>query len=272
MQDMLNVAEGYPLYDTVVVCSELYGKEKSIPGWFTTFVDFADNERHTFFKGRTIGNSHLAYTNLDSADNVDFVYTMVSLGVRFIAPVCPDGINSTLESPTYLNENSIPWWLWDLPKHCGFDFRVQQDIIVENSCIAMPPGYGPRGGGGSQPEEFGATTDAPNTQAWRVTTGNNGEPVIDCRFPFPNPIKIPRNASIEANIYPSRYARYIMGQMDGPRDVVLLTEGQAQTPAAVTDYYDYPNRFAIQVSAFGYREVQQRGQYHAPGAALAARG
>jgi len=265
--DMLNVAESYPLYDSICICSEMYGKEKSINGWFTSFQDFSANEKHTFFKSRTIGNSHLAYCNLDSADNVDFVFKAFSIGVRFFAPVSPDGDNSIIVSPVSANENMIPWWLFDLPKHCGLDFRVQQDVIVENTCLATPPGYGPRLGGGAQPVEPGSSSAANNTP-WKIVTGTNGEPAIDNRFPFPTPIRIPRNSTIEANIYPSIYARYIMRTLAGPSSWVLLTESQVEQPQGQTDYITVPTRFGITVSLYGYREVQQRGQYHAPGYAL----
>jgi len=261
----LNVAESYPIYDTVIICSELFGKEKSLNGWYTTFRDFASDEKHTFFKTRTIGNSHLAYCNMDSADNIDFVYKAYSIGVRFFAPVSPEGYSEIIVSPAGMNENVIPFWLFDLPKHVGIDFRVQQDVIVENTCLATPPGYGPRGGGGAQPVPDAAGI-FPNQAPWKVTTGSNGEPVIDNRFPFPSPIEIPRNTPIEANLVLSSYARYIVGGWIGPRSWVLPTEEQASQPPGQADYFVTSTRFGIQVSLYGYRQVQQRGQYHAPGA------
>lgn len=260
-----NVAESYPLYDTVIVCSELYGKEKSLNGWFTNFRDFAANERHTFFKDRTIGNSHQAYCNLDSADNVDFVFKAYSLGVRFFGPVMPDSDHYIIVSPADMNENVLPWWLFDLPKHCGIDFKVQQDTIVENTCLATPPGYGGRIGGGSHPV-VETTAPTPNQTPWKTVIGTNGEPCIDNRFTFPSPIAIPRNATIEANIYPSVYARYMMSTLFGPDLNVLLTQEQDTQPQGQTDYFTIPTRYGIQVSLYGYREVQQRGQYHSPGA------
>lgn len=265
-QPYLNVAESYALYDTVIICNELYGKEKSIPGWYTTFQNFGADEKHTFFKNRTIGNSNLAYCNMDSADNVDFVFHAISIGVRFIAPIAIDGYNTGVVSPAGHNENVTPFWLFDLPAHCGIDFRVQQDVIVENTCLATPPGYGPRGGGGSQPAPDATAPTFPNQIPWKVVTGSNGEPVVDSRFPFPEPIEIPRNTPIEANIYLSTYARYIIGAWRGPLSWVMLTESQAaQPPGLDTDYFSVPVRFGIQVSLFGYRETQQRGQYWAPG-------
>lgn len=271
VQAYMNVAESYPIYDTVVICEELYGKEKSLEGWFTSFRDFAANEKHVFFKSRTIGSANLAYCNMDSADNLDFVYHAVSLGVRFIAPIAPEGFNEIVVSPAFHNENVIPFWAFDLPAHCGIDFRVQQDVIVENTCIATPPGYGMRGGGGAQPLTD-TTGTVPNQTPWKVVTGNNGEPVVDNRFPFPEPIAIPRNTPIEANLYLGSYAKYIVSRWKGPESWVLLTENQAADPPVDGDFFSTPVRFAIQVSLYGYREVQQRGQYHAPGAIKSASG
>jgi len=264
---VMNVAEAYSLYDTVIVCSELFGKEKSINGWYTSFADFAADEKHTFFKSRTAGNSHLAYCNMDSADNVDFVFKAFSMGVRFFAPVSPDTINTIIVSPTDMNENVPPLWMFDLAKHCGIDFRVQQDVIVENTCLATPPGYGPRGGGGAQPaQDDNPDPDFPNQTSWKVTVGSNGEPCIDNRFPFPKPISIARNTSIEANIYLSGYARFLLGNLDGPDLWVLPAEETDTQPPGDANYIQMTTRYGIQVSLYGYREVQQRGQYHAPGA------
>lgn len=264
-ENYLNVAEPYPIYDTVIVSSQLYGKELGIVGWYTNFRDFADDTRHTFFKSRTAGSSDLAYCNMDSADNIDFVYKAFSIGVRFFGPVMPDAYNEIIISPNYIQENEHTFWMFDLAKHVGMDFRVQQDVIVENACIASPPGYGPRGGGGAHPQE---DDDAPfpNQTPWKCCVGSNGEPVIDNRFAFPEPIEIPRNASIEANLYLSSYARFVLGDMMGPRQNVYPTEEAETQPPAQTDYITIPTRYGIQVSLFGYREVQQRGQYHAPGA------
>lgn len=262
----MNVAEPYPLYDTIIVSKELFGKEQSINGWFTSFGDFAANERHTFFKSRTIGNSNLAYCNMDSADNVDFAYKIFSIGVRFFAPVNADSNNQIVVSPEKMNDGNTPWWLWELPKHCGFDFRIQQDTIIEDTCAAVPPGYGPRLGCGAQPIQDIADISDYNMTQWQAVTGTNGEPCIDNRFSFgDNPIEVPRNATIEANIYPSVYARTIMADLFGPHDAVLPAE-EGTTPPGQTDYISFGQRYGITVSLYGYRMVQQRGQYFAPGA------
>jgi hypothetical protein len=259
-----NVAESASLYDTVCVCKTLYGKETSIGGWFTTFAGFAANEKHTFFKNRTEGSSHLAYCNMQSADNVDFVFKCFSFGVRFFAPVSPDALNINLMSPQAYLENMPAFWMFDLPKHCGIDLKVQQDTIIENTCLATPPGYGPRGGGGAQPATDTRLANANQVQ-WKSIVGTIGLPSIDNRFPLPDPISIPRNTPIEVNISVSQYARDLLRQLGGPWDDVFLTGQQAAGPI-YTDYIAKPTRYGIQVSLYGYREVQQRGQYFAPGA------
>lgn len=263
-----NVAESASLYDTVIICESMYGKETSINGWFTTFAGFAANEKHTFFKSRTEGSSNLAYCNMQSADSVDFVFKVFSFGVRFFAPVSPDAINYTIQSPVQYADNMPAFWTFDLPKFCGIDFRVQQDIIIENTCLATPSGYGPRGGGGAQPATDTRIGNA-NQIPWKTNVGTIGEPSIDNRFPLPEPISIPRNTQIEANIYVSEYGRYVLSRLVGPLRNVILTEKQAAGPG-ITDYIQLPTRYGIQVSLYGYREVQQRGQYFAPGAIQSA--
>jgi hypothetical protein len=266
-QNYLNVAESYALYDTIIVCKEMYGKEKTIPGWYTTFRDFANNHKHVFYKNRTIGNSHLAYCNMDSADNVDFVFNAISFGVRFFAPITHDALKEVLTpfGPELINENNPAFWLFELPKHCGIDFRVQQDAIVENCCMATPPGYGPRLGSGAQPIIYDPTDVNINASPFKITIGTMGEPSIENRFPFSLPLRIPRNATIEANVLLSGYIRSVMANMSGPEYWIGDGEYVAETPAN-TDFFKVPSRFGIQVSLYGYREVQQRGQYHAPGA------
>jgi hypothetical protein len=269
MKPFTNVAEGAPLYDSVIICSHMYGKELSVGGWYTSFAGFAANSIHTFFKSRTEGSTHLAYCNMQSADNVDTPFIAYTFGVRFFAPVSPDCFDFRLVSPQGCIENMPAWWLWDLPKHCGVDFRVQQDVVIENTCLASPSGYGPRGGGGAQPAtdtRMSGGAHVANTIPWKVAIGTIGDPSIDNRFPLPEPIKIARNTSIEANLYVSDYARFCLNQMAGPLDNVMLTECQATTTPVDTDYLYVPTRYGIQISLYGYREVQQRGQYFAPGA------
>ena len=92
-----------------------------------------------------------------------------------------------------------------------------------------------------------------------------GEPSIDNRFPFSMPVRIPRNATIEANVILTPYLRSIMEGMSGPEYWIGDGEYVAESPGS-TDFFKVPVRYGIQVSLYGYREVQQRGQYHAPGA------
>lgn len=259
-----NVAEGYPIFDSVIISQTLYGKEQAINGWFNTFQAFAANEKHTFYKDRTIGSANLAYCNMDSADNLDYVFKAHSFGVRFFAPITPDAVNAVVESPTRYLENCPAFWLFEMPKHCGIDLRIQQDVVVENTCIATPSGYGPMGGGGAQPHVSGEADV--NQITWKTITGTIGTPCIDNRFPFPEPLPIPRNTPIEANIYVAPYARWILSQLSGPHWNVMLSESQADGTPGLNDFISLPQRYGIQVSLYGMREVQQRGQYFAPSA------
>lgn len=303
MKPYTNVQESWPIYDTVLISPVYYGKEQNQNGWFTSFLGFSQQESHQFYKARTAGSSHLAYNNMGSADNIDFVYKAYSFGVRFFAPVCPDGYYDTITDPNKptiraMQESLNAFWIWDLPRHCGVDLRVQQDVVLENCCMATPPGYGPRGGGGVQSGNLDLDHYALNSyfesqgeivdsywwwqqqaqDPWQVVIGSQSEPVIDCRFLFPNPIKIPRNSTIEANIYVGLYARNLLAQlyngywnflssinMSPPNYCSCWTCNPAG-PYITKEYVPLPPRYGIQCSLYGLREVQQRGQYFAPGA------
>lgn len=295
VQKYMNVQEAWNIYDTILVCRNYYGKESGIDGWYTSFSGFAQQQIHQFFKSRTAGSTHLAYNNQNSADNIDFAFTAYSFGIRFFAPVVPE---SHLVTPpeTRMQVKAIQealnaFWLFDLPRHCGVDLRVQQDVILENTCMATPPGYGPRGGGGAQSANFDLEHYILNTEftadavpyywwqqqaqdPWQITIGSQSEPVIDCRFLFPNPIKIPRNTTIEANLYLSPYARYILENLyNGTWNLLSSIEMNSAIysadppgPYIEKNYTAIPTRWGIQASLYGLRAVQQRGQYHAPGA------
>lgn len=266
--EYMNVRESWALYDSLVICKQLYGKEPSVPGWFTNFTDFSSNESHIFFKGRTEGNSHPAYCNLKSADNVDFVFTAYSFGVRFCAPVAPDTVMAEDQVDRRVQECLRAYWMFDLPRHCGIELQVQQDIKIQAPCMIASPGYGPRGGGGSQPVT-GQGGEEPNAslifgEPWQMITGSQGEPVIDCRFILPSPISIARNTPVEATLKVSPLARTVLSDVFNSE--WLIAEDIVDADTDYLSYTGIPSRWVIQASLFGTREVQQRGQYHAPGA------
>jgi len=262
---VLNVAESWPIYDTICVCNTFYGSESVESGWFTSFNTFADKETHSFFKSRTEGNIGLQYTNKQSLDTMDFAFEAYSAGLSFFAP----GIRNLgkINSGAWdtLDTGSAHWWEAELPRHCAIQLKVQQDIVAELPAMMASPGYGPQGGGASQEHEeinyVGpngvVNPQMPATMNWAMT---QGVPSISNRWRFPKKIKIPRTSTIEAILHVSDYARGVLAAINdssGPHNYVLpagIDQGQTWT--------EYPARYGIQFSLIGKRLVQQRAQYH----------
>ncbi len=266
-----NVAEIWPLYDTAIICSAQFGQEANVNGWFTSFQDFALVERHSFFTSRTEANAHLSYCNKTTADSMDFAFEANSIGVAFIAP----GVRSlscTLDVPEEyqaINTQIGHFWEAELPRMCSMEFKIQQDTILEQPAMAMSPGYGPVGGGASfENEQAGrqpiqGVAGSPGDYLPIMNMGmTQGVPFIKNRFPFPKPLKIPRTATIEGIITISEHAKdYLNSLTTALLDPQYIWGGIPTAPETLS-YNAFPARFAIQMSLFGKRLVQQRAQYH----------
>lgn len=265
-----NVAEAWPIYDTLCVTPQFYGSESIGLGWFNTFAAFAAKEQHSFFMNRTLGQIGMQYTNKSTVDRVDFAYDAFSIGVRFFSP----GVRTlgVLEGGEllYRDNYSAHWWETELPSHCTLQLKTQQDIVAEGPAMMFSPGYGVHGNGASfeheevplnYPNGDPLNVPHPPVMNWAVT---QGIPVLSNRFDFGEPIGIPRTGSIEAILHISEYAREILTSMgsgvgagNGPYNYV------AMDPDDIGDYIEFPSRYGIQVSLMGVRYVQQRAQYHA---------
>jgi hypothetical protein len=304
MPPIRNVSEFWPIYDSVIVSKWLYGSEAQTPGWYGSHTAqpnlkpmelFSSKERHSFFKERTEGNSDRAYCNLQSAETMDFAYRLYSVGVRFWGPItgfeggtCGSPDFPSTQEVSFINSYLSHFWKADMPHHVGFDFRVEQDYIIENNAYCVPPGHGYTGAGASwsdpvspQQPTLPLDTGDPDQLVQRpqlISVVNQGVPVIGNRYNFKNPIEIPRGALIEARIILSPYIQYVLADVLGPLSYIFqircprvhcLTDGP---PATYTELYPtmFGTRYGITVSLVGERLVQQRGQYHAPGAVFAA--
>jgi len=260
--DPANVVESASLYDSILLCSRYYGAEQTVRGWFTTFATFAAARDHRFFKVRTEGVANLAYTNLESADTMNFPFMAYSMGISFFAPasnmMSQSGIVQGVVQPVAVDPLPSHLWQFELPRHSAIVFKTNQDVRAEVPCFACPPGYGPTGGGAA----LEMNTQDAQLRGWKQRSalnsfGSQGVPVITNRYKFPVPLVIPKNATIEGELVLSEYARYLIGGLNGPYDYVFQN-GEAVSPLA--DFF--PMRFGIVLSLFGLRLVQQRGQYH----------
>lgn len=262
-----NVAEAWPMYDTLIICGTMYGQEASVPGWFTSMPAFGAQERHSFFNSRTEALAHLSYSNKQTVDSMDFAMEVYSFGIGFFAPGVRVLMANTNATPTaqYLNTQFAHWWETEFPRQCSIEFKVQQDTLLELPAMAASPGYGPVGGGASF--EHGsvfrqASQGVGNADYHPVLNMSmtQGVPFIQNRWPFPKPIQIPRTATIEAVLTISEYGRDYLSKMVTLNPQYMF--GGIPGAPASPNYTIFPARFGIQVSLLGKRLVQQRAQYH----------
>ena len=258
-KEMVNVAEPWMLYDTILVCNTFYGNELNINTWFNTFQQFAQNETHRFFKSRTRGTAGLQYNNQNNADTMDFAFVAFTMGLSFFG--CPigamgeatpqDGVAGDI---LYSDPYAYPFWTMDLPNQSAIQLKIQQDIVAEMVSAQCMPGYGAAGGAG------GATDTAaiPNAVSppFMNYNINQGEPNLQNRWRFPSPLGIPRTATIEGILHLSNISRESLGEVTGPANMAFNTE------TGSPPFNFFPARFGIQMSLGGVRLVQQRGQYH----------
>lgn len=326
MNAPMNVSEIYPLYDSVVISQALWGNEARVKGWFggsantpwaRPFEEFGDTPEHLFFKERTEGSSDLAYCNVQSGETMDFAYRCYSVGVRFWGPPSAFEVAPRIDHD---GDGMLPWgtelagtgddpyslisvwghqWKAEIPRHCSFEFKVEQDVIVEGPCMSFPPGHGIIGSGSawSGPIGRGVTDDLASAIFYEnidaddagedsiaqlpahIHVTNQGHPRLGNRFNFvdadgnPQPILIPRAALFQASIKLSPYAQYLLNEAMGPLYYAFNRRcpresnyGEAPNVTEVSPITWFGMRYGITVTLLGERLVQQRGQYHAPGA------
>lgn len=252
----MNVLEPWTIYDSIVICSNLYGNEQSIQGWFTNWVAFGQQQEHRFFKSRNEAMTGLAYNNMQSQDRSDFAFHAISIGLSLQGPSqCYDqGTLGEFRPPPLLNTKNF--FEMDLPNHIGVEFRLAQDVRLSASPYHMPPGYGPRASGVSQGLDELENVLLHNVSN-AVAVATQGEPTKENRFYFESAIEIPRNETFEVRITLSEYARRILVQLAGPLSYVWGTPVGGEVPVINRTFF--PARYVIQCAIHGLREVQQRG-------------
>lgn len=268
-KEIYNVAEAWAIHDTMVISPLMYGTESQNKGWFTTFGGFAAQENHFFLNSRTESTASLAYCNKQTADSMDFAFRLNTIGCAFIAPtvrVLKDADGNGAAAITKINTQLAHWWETVLPRHCSFQFKVQQDYVVEAPAMMVSPGYGPTGGGASfEHERIGrlpANGVERNADYLPVMNMNvtQGVPTLKNRWSVGiKPLGIPRTGTIEAQITLSEIARYELGRIDFNPYYILAGDDTADAG----HYKGFPARFMIQVSLLGNRLVQQRANYFA---------
>lgn len=254
-REFMNVRETWELHDTINVDSVLLGQEQQ-NGFFPSFAALGRQNSIAFFKRRTEGSVHLAYNNQLSADKADYVIRLFSVGVHFYGPPTPYEAQNVLDVPENVQDYAPIFWTSDLPRHCSLSLEIDQNEVCLAAAAQLSPGYGPRIDGAacgvngvltdSMPEMIFANTmglPKPSSRYW-LATDYQGKS---------KPIDIPRDAPIEAKLEISEIATTLLQVMGGPGNYVFGTGS----------FTFFNMRYGIQVSLYGYREVQQRGELHA---------
>lgn len=234
-----NITEAWPIYDTIVI-----DQDTMKPEWFQSYVHFASQQNHSFFNVRNRGEVGDAYTNMETKDQMPFVYHIYSIGLQFIAPPGhpePEGVSEQAD------DNFLVDLLWCsfIQNHVGLKLRVREDEKLLSNGMLLPPGSGP--------STFG-NFSSNSTTMYSVTTGiTPGMPTLSNRFNFPRPIEVPRGATFSVEMILSQYAQVLCNAMPGPT-AYNFDYGQGQV--------EVNKQALIRCSLFGKRAVQQRGELH----------
>lgn len=263
-----NVAEPWVLYDSLVICPSdgMKGSEQNTTGFYTTYSTFGQQQKHTFFKSRTEGMVGLEYTNMQSADSMDFAMEVYSIGLAFVAPGVRVQGEISAGDITSIDAGVNHWFDTELPRHCSISLKINQDILCELPAMQCSPGYGMTGGGASFAHNAYQLGVDSNYLPVMNFTCTQGAPYIKNRFQFtkrdeqtgeivPNPIKIPRTASVEMILELSDTAMAQLQSFNGPYNYISNNSNGSAIVA-------YPQRSIVQASMAGKRLVQQRAQYH----------
>lgn len=257
MNDLpMNVNENVMLYDTVGIYMDETTDYKNPPGWFQSYAALGAAPEINFFSVRNRADG-LPWCNMDSRDKLSTGFRASSLGISFFAnsmTTAPGWYTDATFSPEDIHGHI---WMVDIPRHAGFRLRVQQDDVLVGHVMMAPPGYGPCGDGygrGSPSTNPNSTNNNGYDHYLSATT--QGIPAYTSRWPFPKPLEIPRDSTINLKITFSEWARRLLAAMIGPRgEIEGVNDG-------VDDIVFNHTLCGIQVSLEGERLVQPRGQWH----------
>jgi hypothetical protein len=258
-----NVPEGAMLYDGICIDSNRQGKEAQITTWFSTMAAFAEEESHLLFKGRTVGNVGVYYTNQKLTDKNQNPFWAISPGVLFKGPgvrvlseeTSPGiRVGSISRTNLFLSE----YWEMQMPRECAVQIKVGDDIYLEGPAINFPACYGPYYMGGASLHMPAPPIDQADEIAFANFAYVPGVPNLKDRRRFRIPFGIPKDETLEMRIIVSRDARNMLKSIlsGGARfpKIPIPKEDEAQSIHTMI-----PARFAIEGSILGVRELQPRG-------------
>lgn len=244
--EKLRAQESWPLYDTILIGSEV----PSQPGWYPSFQAAAQETELSFFNMRNRSQVGPQYCNLDTSEQLDFAYEIDSIGVDFLAPPSSQGRNVT---GSFVSDSDTPFgvFMGDLIRHASLSLVLNQDEKLNAPLSALPSGIGPTGGMNRAHPQVAAPQAVIN-QAGIQGQITNGQPVMTNRWPFPKPIRVPRNHNLRAVIRLSEWGRYMLNELQGPYNIFMGNNAQAPEDGIV------PAVCAIRVTLIGNRFVQLR--------------
>lgn len=251
-----NVAETFPLFDTIAVTDDLPNFAVRPAGWFQTFLAAGSAIDWQFFNQRNIASAGMEYTNLETRDQVPWAFTVSEMTIHFFGP---SAVFQRLHSDVAPNPdawNGIWTALWeaDVPKHMGVELWVNQDAKLRINAMMPGSGGGPVVGGyGSLGAEAGIVNPA-GTIPWSIHGGGQSNATVKSAYVFPRPIEIPVKAAIAVKLIPSEYIRQLLMSIPGPSDFPIT---------GALGYNYVPCFFGVRVTLKGTRFVQQRGEAHA---------
>jgi hypothetical protein len=228
-----NVMEPWPIYDSVLIGPAV----DTSKNWYASFATMAQQPEIPFLNVRTLSDAGASYTNITSRDKFPWLYYCESIGIRFLYPdpvVDNASTHTAIMAATALFQKVIP-------EHAYFELQIREDVIYRACPAHMPAGIGVTG--------FVNGNNAANN--FMMTTLTNGVPAMANRWKFVNgAIAIPRDTPVLARLFFSQYGKD------------LLTQLGAVSGFDFGGVSAFPNVAKIELTLFGVRGVQQRGEYH----------
>lgn len=224
------------MYDTVLI-GLTEAEAAKYPGGFTSFTAMAAVDEIPFLNIRNSSEAGLSYTNISSKDKTPWLYYIDSFGMRWIYPT--PNVNTSSEHSAVIASAKL--FMQEIIDHCYFQFSVREDIRLTIKPAMMQAGFGPTGFmiGNSTQNSFFAET---------ITNGN---PNMNNRWRnVETAMTIPRDTPIHGALRFSEYGKALLRQLNTVAGFDFIGEEPFQALAR------------IELSLFGLREVQQRGEYH----------
>ncbi len=257
-QNYRNVRESWTLHDTVLIAPILPNENN---GWFQSFANMALQNDIPFFnvRNRIVG---LQWNNQDARDVMPYGYYLESIGVRFFCPSMKtireynDAIPIPLQIIDVSDDISAHIFCVDLPRHCTGVFQVQQDERLKAAAIMLPSGQGYSGDGYGQGAPIASSAPPVMGTPGHYDSMVQGVPQNQCRWIWPEPIEIPRRATISFKLQYNEYAKAVLTQLNA-----WFCEGWKSSvdPEANATFKIVAG---IQVTLRGQRLAQQRGELH----------